>query len=315
MRLGYRRAVSFLSAAVLFTINSVPSLSDDNLAVPGSAFSPQVSSEYEDYVPRMVFFPSALPPPPSPFQRKIAEKKGLPLEAAAATQVLGRLYLPEGEGPFPAVVLLPGATGIWDWDDVWAQRLRGWGYVVLNVDSLSPRGLYRHNLGSGETDSGLRRRFLGAFPRALDALGAADYLAGQPYVAAASIAAIGAAEGGAAVMQALAKENPRNAGQFRAGVALYAPCDALSGVTAPLLVLQGAEDQWISVKRCMQNFGALAAAGSVELVIYPDAYHQFDYDSPDREMAGRPLRYSSTAARDAEKRIKDFLRQEMGSAG
>jgi len=299
--------------ALLCVVHSVASFGQSGSIPPDSSFSPQFSEEYEDYVPRMVVFPSALPPEPSAFQKRIAEKKGLPLEAAAAPQVFGRLFLPEGEGPFPAVVLLHGAMGIGDWDDLWAARLRDWGYAVLNVDSLSPRGLYRHNLGLGKTDTGLQRRYLGAFPRALDALGAADYLAAQPFVAGNALAVMGASEGGAAVMQALAKENPRNRGQFKAGVALYAPCDMLAGATAPLLVLEGAEDQWISVKRCLQNMGPLEADGLVELVVYPGAFHAFDYEAPDRDMAGRPLRYDAAVAADATERIRRLFAGALGA--
>lgn len=308
-----RRVFGVILIVALFSLaESVALFAQSNPPAPADVEQPQVSADYEDYVPPVVFFPAAPPPAPSAFQKKIAEKKGLVLETEEARQVFGRLYLPDGEGRRPAVVLLHGATGIWDWDDLWAERLQGWGYVVLNVDSFTPRGLYRHNLGAGTTETGLRRRFVGAFPRALDALGAADYLAKQPFVAGESIAVMGASQGGLAAMQALAKDNPRNQGQFKAGIALYAPCDRLAGVTAPLLVLQGAKDQWVSLDRCEQNFGPLLTEGLLELVVYPDAYHQFDFDGPDREMAGRPLRYNATATADAAGRIKSLLEDTLG---
>jgi len=310
MRVLPRLARCLPTAVLLLVFYSVTCFAQ--FTPPPQGGAPQVSADYEDYVPRMVFFSAAPPPPPSAFQRRIAEKKGLALPTEAATQVFGRLYLPAGEGPHPAVVLLHGTTGIGDWDDLWAERLRGWGYVVLNVDSFSPRGLYRHNLGVGATGTGLQRRVVGAFPRALDALGAADYLARQVFVAGQGIAALGASQGGLAAMQALAKENPRNEGQFKAAVALYAPCDQLIAVTAPLLILEGAEDQWISLKRCMQNFSPLEDEGMAELVIYPGVYHQFDLDAPDRDMAGRPSRYDADAAADASARIQAFLAATLG---
>jgi dienelactone hydrolase len=156
------------------------------------------------------------------------------------------------------------------------------------VDSLSPRGLYRHNTGVGETDRGLIRRLVGAYPRALDALSAAAYLAEQLYVQDEAIAVFGMSQGGQAMMQALAVKNPRNDGHLKAGVALYPACDQISGVTAPTLVQIGEKDQWISLKRCHQNFGPLGADGKLELLVYPEAHHVFDYEAPDREVAGRP---------------------------
>ena len=47
---------------------------------------------------------------------------------------------PEGEGPFPAVVLLHGCSGIIQTERGWAQELRKRGYVAVLVDSFRPRG-------------------------------------------------------------------------------------------------------------------------------------------------------------------------------
>src|SRR3954469_10214564 len=47
----------------------------------------------------------------------------------------------EGEGPFPAVVLVPACGGAGDHIYDWAERLTRAGYVVLIVDSLTPRGV------------------------------------------------------------------------------------------------------------------------------------------------------------------------------
>jgi hypothetical protein len=59
-------------------------------------------------------------------------------------ELTGILSKPNGNGPFPAVVMLCGCGGLKNKDDaknqeVWAQRLMGWGYITLSVDSLTPR--------------------------------------------------------------------------------------------------------------------------------------------------------------------------------
>jgi hypothetical protein len=51
------------------------------------------------------------------------------------------LFLPEGSGPFPAMVLLHGCGGVVPHDRVWAQQLVAWGYVAMLVDSFRPRGV------------------------------------------------------------------------------------------------------------------------------------------------------------------------------
>ena len=54
----------------------------------------------------------------------------------------GHLYVPAGDGPFPAVVLAHGCGGYKDQQTpFWATRLVGAGYAVFSVDSFRPRGL------------------------------------------------------------------------------------------------------------------------------------------------------------------------------
>jgi len=51
-----------------------------------------------------------------------------------------KLTKPDGDGPFPAVVLLHGCGGMTSsYPNQWDQRLAEWGYVSLQVDSLTPR--------------------------------------------------------------------------------------------------------------------------------------------------------------------------------
>src|SRR5688500_774473 len=74
--------------------------------------------------------------------------------ADARTELVAYLFRPEGEGPFPAVVMLHGRGGPYSsgkrgtytadtltmrhrmWGEFWASR----GYVALHVDSFGPRG-------------------------------------------------------------------------------------------------------------------------------------------------------------------------------
>jgi dienelactone hydrolase len=51
----------------------------------------------------------------------------------------GKLTKPQGEGPFPAVVLLHGCGGVAKSIDSWADKLAGMGYVALVLDAFGPR--------------------------------------------------------------------------------------------------------------------------------------------------------------------------------
>jgi dienelactone hydrolase len=93
-------------------------------------------------------------------------------------ELTGILTKPQGDGPFPAVVLLHGCAGIDDAnvrDKAWAKRLASWGYVTLQVDSFRPREM------STICDSTLLLLKM-AYPRAEDAYDAKSFLAELPFV-------------------------------------------------------------------------------------------------------------------------------------
>ena len=279
---------------------------------PPSPEAIQVNPEFEDYLPEVVFFESALPPPPSAFQKRMAEKKGITLTDPEPLTVLGRLYRPEGIGPFPAIVLLHGAPGIWAWDDFWAERLRSWGYVVLNVDSMTPRGLYQHNTGIGTTETGVARRYVGAFPRSLDALGALAYLAARPDVAPGRIAVFGMSEGGTTAMYAASpRDKPPDAGRFAASLALYPNCHEFKGFDAPLLVLIGDADEWVSAAHCEAHLARVDPSHELVFKIYPGAHHGFDFEGLDGRFTGRVMRHDPVAAPDAVALIRGFLEKYL----
>ena len=60
----------------------------------------------------------------------------------------GLLFVPEGPGPFPAMVALHGAGGIFPYQAWWARQIANTGVVVLFVDSYCTRGyLCVHDTG------------------------------------------------------------------------------------------------------------------------------------------------------------------------
>src|SRR5882724_252439 len=49
--------------------------------------------------------------PPTPLQQRLAKTAGQTVAELASTKIAGELYLPPGNGPFPAVVLMPPCSG------------------------------------------------------------------------------------------------------------------------------------------------------------------------------------------------------------
>jgi dienelactone hydrolase len=115
------------------------------------------------------------------------------------------------------------------------------------------------------------------------------------------------------------------AGQFRAGVALYPPCNGSSGLmTAPTLVLIGALDDWTPVSACeamaagRSELGISRSPGDrslVQLIIYPDAHHGFDLAglrfTNGIKSGGHRLEYNDAVTRDSIEKVRGFFRQTL----
>jgi dienelactone hydrolase len=244
------------------------------------------------------------------------------------TELEGRLFRPSGEGPFPALVGLPGCSGMMRRNTneltslyiSWGVELSRRGYVVLLVDSLGPR---RHAEMCSITgfDLTLYRK------RPNDAYGALQYLQQLPLVRGDRIGLIGWSQGGGVTLSVIGSQHLGRPAlptpDFRVAAAFYPgacneqrhPADWTSGV--PLLVLTGAADVWTPLPPCQRFLDRAVARGSaIELVAYPDAFHGFDApNNPRRELpeyktrAGVvPIIGTDPAARaDALLRVPAFL--------
>ena len=190
--------------------------------------------------------------------------------------ITGWMQKPAGAGPFPAIVALHGCGGLWAKDRLnarhadWGDRLQAAGFVVLFPDSFRSRGV-----NSICTD---RARDITPKGRALDAMGAADWLGSQPFVIKDRIGLLGWSNGGSTVLHVTGQASPAQAG-FKLAVAFYPGCRVIAraGWTAriPTTILHGAEDDWTPPEPCAE----LAAAGGASFTAYPGAYHDFDHPS------------------------------------
>lgn len=140
-----------------------------------------------------------------PICRVVVYRPAQPDQAAAAAEVVhfplvkgeplnlvGHVRRPAGRGPFPAVVLLHGCAGDWrGMDSRWGARLVEWGYVALSIDSYGPRGVQD------------RCQYPTTDPpnHVLDAYGALDYLAAQPFVIPDRVVVMGVSGGARIALQ------------------------------------------------------------------------------------------------------------------
>lgn len=219
----------------------------------------------------------------------------------------GELYKPEGEGPFPAVVLLHGCGGVYGIYHEWAERLEEMGFVGYVVDSLGPRG--KTQVCTGETSPSPRERLE-------DALAARDYLAGQKFVNPNQIFVMGWSHGG--ITSLLLSEGVGSEGKapFRGALAFYPYCRVdYQGeeLAMPLLILIGGADGLTPASLC-EKYAAKASrnpANQVELEVYPGGYHGFDWVEADLNMNGFRVKGDSELAKLARKRVEVFLKEQI----
>jgi dienelactone hydrolase len=227
------------------------------------------------------------------------------------------LYLPSGSGPFPTLILLHGCAGINANIGGWARWLTSEGYAALVLDSFGGRGL-RRVCGDGSVFSG--------GDRSNDVYAAAKYLAGLTAVDAGRLGAIGWSHGGWTVLRSATIEDVYPDVSLRALVTFYPYCGDVASyrARAPLLILHGEADDWTPVELCRYLAENARAAGrDVTLVAYPGAHHGFDVTSivrptlvrEARQGRGATIAYDPSALRDAEKRLREFLRRHLKMGG
>jgi dienelactone hydrolase len=193
-------------------------------------------------------------------------------EADVAT-VRGTLALPEGRGPFPAVVLVHGCSGIRPNADVWVRFLRSHGYASLVLDGFGPRGVTEICTDFGRVPP---------FRRVGDAYAALRYLAARPEIAGDRVALMGFSNGGVVVLDAAnslwVERGPEVPHRFRGSIALYPECrNRMAVYRIPVLILIGERDDWTLAASCQELVRDLNTDSSpVDLRIYPNALHAFD---------------------------------------
>ena len=228
------------------------------------------------------------------------------------------LAKPEGQGPFPAVVLIHGCSGterntahqtVWRGLGAHAALLNENGYVTLIVDSFGPRRITDGCQTGGKY-----------FPlQVSDAHAAFDHLASLPFVDADRVGLVGLSLGGGTAIRVAASGHGRASPGYSAVVAYYPYCsDFFYRFDLPLLILIGAEDDWTPARLC-RNL-APHAPDRVELVVYPDAHHSFDLPMQGpyyvEGIGGRlhTVQGNSGARRDSQRRMLRFFETHLAPA-
>jgi carboxymethylenebutenolidase len=211
----------------------------------------------------------------------------------------GYFYKPSGNGPFPAVVLAHGCSGLFSYSvpanglsnihKEWAKRLVDAGYAALLVDSFSPR-----TPANAPNQSQCGNGFAGTdevLDRPKDIVAGAAWLMQQPSVAAGRLGLLGWSNGGTATLSTMSGTQVQR--PFRTAVSFYPGCGMMNhygGLAqsswlpyAPVTILHGSLDPLYTVGACDQRIaratllGAGAGQGNgVQMMVYQGAIHSFD---------------------------------------
>jgi dienelactone hydrolase len=263
------------------------------LVAPQSAFSQIEIVNFESLTfPGSLFTPPFMP----------ALQDGVP------ATVFGILRLPEGTGPFPAVVVTHGCSGITGAETHRAESLVQLGIATFVVNSFAGRGIPRVCSGP---------HTISAASVLTDVYRARDLLAAHPRIDPARIALIGISFGGRTALWA---SHPRFQQRYGSGPSGFAAYLAFYPTSchirlvdddrvgdAPIRIFHGAADEITTVGRCREHVARLRDTGKdVALFEYAGARHWFDNaDLANRQTPTGALNYSKCTFQERDNRVVD----------
>jgi dienelactone hydrolase len=221
----------------------------------------------------------------------------------------GDLRLPDGDGPFPTVVLMHGCDGLKTVVRQGLNRhatfLNEHGYATLVLDSFSSRGKQGGGVCNSNYQLGRARDY-----RTFDAFNTLRFLKQQKYVDSKNIFLIGQSNGGSVAY--LVSKGGREQGfpddlTYNAIVAFYPWCsEYLYKISSPLLILSGEKDEWTPVRRCLAQKD-IVKGKEYRIVVFPDVYHSFDLQISLQTYSGHLVGGNISATKESRRLLLEFF--------
>lgn len=208
--------------------------------------------------------------------------------------VAAYLCVPEGKGPFPAIVVIHEWWGLNSWVKESAKTLASRGYVTLAVD------LYRGKATSSSEEAHELMRGLPEDRAARDLKAATAFLRSRKDVLPSQIGSIGWCMGGGYSLVA-ALNDPQLAACVICYGRLVTDSSNIARIHCPTLGLFGEEDQGITPQSVHEFEAACKGLGKqIDVKIYQNAGHAFM--NPNNKGGYRKL-----SAADAWEKIYNFF--------
>lgn len=245
-------------------------------------------------------------------------------ELGAFSRLQMAVYKPSGEGPFPAVVILPSCGGLRPELLDWARRTVARGYVAFVVDPVTQRG------PPVCVPSSPSNHYRGT----KDAFQALAHLKRFAFVDRERIGLLGFSWGAMVALLASSQtfaELYSPSDRFVASVGMYPLChvEPMQGRPAvdfvrpdhdrPALILLGDQDVEAPAADCVSLLKALAEKGqSVEWYVYGGATHCWDcssmHNATKTDFRGVRVvyKYDEALTEDSARRTFDYLDARLG---
>jgi carboxymethylenebutenolidase len=242
----------------------------------------------------------------SPFGIRVGSAAEETIQVGAKKKMAAHLILPEGQGPFPAVLVLHTSSGLRPKDLDYAKRLAGEGYVCLVPAFMEAYGITNETRQATFTTHGDE-----IFADLVDAV---ELLKKRPEVAQEKIGVVGFSNGGYWAMLLAARA------KIRAGVSYYGAFTAAGAdrslkrfqqvftkESSPVLILHGSRDTTVYADSVQRLFSILDEKKSpYDGKIYSGAGHSYD-----RAGDGIDAKADAVATADSWTRTLAFFREHL----
>lgn len=219
------------------------------------------------------------------------------------TTMVGRLALPAGDEPRPAVLIAHDGGGLDEYQKARAERFAELGYVGFAMD------YYGHGHSVTDEEAAARCLALWSEPERIreSATTALDLLRTHPRVDTRRIGAVGYCFGGAVVLElARAGADVKAVVGFHPRLATRRPADA-ANVRGTVLVCVGADDPLISVEERTAFEQQMRAGGADwQLHLYGGVKHSFTRPGVERAR-GPDNQYNERADRQSWRAMQELF--------
>ena len=225
----------------------------------------------------------------------------------------GELVLPQGKGPFPAVIFLHPCAGITPPVrrslHAHARMLARHGFAVLTFEVSARAGWAAARPVAGRLR--LWRPFSCSMMRSMPKRRSRA----RPRSTATTFSSPGRVLGAIAALKAALKSQSLHDSAFRAAAAWYPSCRFLAYSTelkSPLLVLGGGKDDWTPPRICQsaKKDGRMTGA-EYDVIVAPRALHGFDQPRKRYRYHGHWLGYDAGATAAGRKAMVAFFEKHL----